>query len=555
MSLLVGLLLAGCSAPPGPPNDGGLTVCVGDPTSPSIGAAIATAADGAIIYVCSGVYAERLTISGKQLDLIGIDGADATVIDGGGSGPVITIEGGADVTLSGITFQNGVAPEGGALLCDRSRVQITGSAFRNSRATEYGGGVALLDCTGALVGNLMRDNEAGKRGGGLYHQSDASVTGNMIVGNRAGWTGGGVHVVGHQPTFDVNTIAENSAVNDGGGIYFHQSNGAVLRANHIHHNHCDDDGGGVRIFETAMTVEANLVEDNTTGDGGGGIRVSHVPSIFIANTIRNNDAGGTGGGIDMDNDASTVMGGEISGNHASGSGGGIFHWLGPWNGAVLAGVKITNNRAYRGGGIFLDDNFQTVTMIGLVVAGNQASKGGGLMVRGTSYTIRNSVFIDNKGDRGGAIYAGVNSAHSAWTEPCPPCPPTEPVGRIDFSTFHGNRADDGAALWIDTARVTFASSIVSSSQGAAVSVVPAAGMGNQLTPPRWIYNDTVPASFAGMTDPTGRDGNLSTPPLYIDPNAADFHLKAGSACIDAGDPAMRDPDGSRADMGSFGGPQ
>ena len=513
----------------GAPADAGVTVCAGDATSPSLAAAVADAPDGATISICGGFYAERLTVAGKRLALVGMEDAAGTVIDGGGAGPVITITAGADVTIRGLTFQNGVAEEGGALLCDASKVAITDSVLRDSAAGDIGGGAALRDCTGVLAGNA-------------------------ITGNRAR-VGGGLTVIRGALELTGNTIADNTATNDGGGIYFHHADGAVFQSNHVHHNRCDDDGGGVRIFETAMTVVDNLVEDNTTADGGGGIRVSHVPSLFIANVIRNNDAGGTGGGIDMDNDASTIMGGEISGNHASGSGGGIFHWIGPWEGAVLSGIRIANNRAYRGGGIFLDDNFEPVTMAGLVVAGNRADKGGGIMVRGTHYTIRNSIFVANEGERGGAIYAGVNSSTPSWTEPCPPCPPTEPVGHIEFSTFHGNEADEGAALWIDTARVTVGSSIVSASNGPAVTVKPPPDRPGTLTPPRWSYNDTFPATFAGMFDPTGRDGNLSAPPQFMDAAAGDFRLEPGSACIDAGDPAMRDPDGSRADMGSHGGPQ
>ena len=55
---------------------------------------------------------------------------------------------------------------------------------------------------------------------------------------------------------------------------------------------------------------------------------------------------------------------------------------------------------------------------------------------------------------------------------------------------------------------------------------------------------------------SGGIGDLSANPLFADSTRSDFHLKPGSPCIDAGnpDPIYNDLDGSRNDMGAFGGP-
>ena len=52
------------------------------------------------------------------------------------------------------------------------------------------------------------------------------------------------------------------------------------------------------------------------------------------------------------------------------------------------------------------------------------------------------------------------------------------------------------------------------------------------------------------------EGDLNADPMFSDPEAGDFHLKAGSPCVNAGDPDPKynDPDGSRNDMGIYGGP-
>ena len=58
----------------------------------------------------------------------------------------------------------------------------------------------------------------------------------------------------------------------------------------------------------------------------------------------------------------------------------------------------------------------------------------------------------------------------------------------------------------------------------------------------------------GVSDPVGTNGNISEPSGFVDAANLDYSLASGSACIDAADPELDDPDGSRADMGAYGGP-
>jgi hypothetical protein len=49
-------------------------------------------------------------------------------------------------------------------------------------------------------------------------------------------------------------------------------------------------------------------------------------------------------------------------------------------------------------------------------------------------------------------------------------------------------------------------------------------------------------------------GNIDINPGFIRP-PADFHISASSPCWDTGKPDVSDPDGTRSDMGYFGGPE
>jgi len=82
------------------------------------------------------------------------------------------------------------------------------------------------------------------------------------------------------------------------------------------------------------------------------------------------------------------------------------------------------------------------------------------------------------------------------------------------------------------------------------------------------YNDVWGNALGNYNNTAAGTGDISKDPLFADPDNGDFHLKSragrwnGSAwvtdnetspCIDAGDPSEKDPDGTRVNMGAYGG--
>jgi hypothetical protein len=569
-----------------------VTVCAtGDADYTTLGDAVADAPAGALLLVCPAVYREQLSIIEKPLLIHGVGGAAETILDADGAGIALTVKGTSYLTVEGFTIRGGdtngagggvrcevsgltlrdavirdnQARAGGGLYASACDLAVTDSLFEDNQGSERGGGALLVETAGevsgstfqrngavngagllvlggsvALRGNQMRDNTAGLRGGGLYHDSDALIEDNLVADNTAGWTGGGIHLVKHAAVMRGNEVRGNRSENDGGGIYVHQGQPTIVD-NDILDNWSGDDGGGLRLFESAAHVEGNRISRNAAGGDGGGIRISHVASLFIDNVITDNEAS-MGGGMDMDNDSSVVRGGVIEGNVAS-LGGGISAGLFPWTGAAFEGVRIANNQADDGGGIYLVNNFLPISITGLEVVGNTAQRGGGMFIRATDVTIANTVIRGNDAGEGGGLYV---REPEPWQSPDPcPCPPTAPTIDVDFTVLHQNTASMGSAVWVDTSGLSVGSSILA---GHASPAVVALGPG-----PAWSYTNTVPADFTGMSNPTGQSGNISSDPLFVDTSS--FALRAGSPCVNAGDPAFQDTDGSRADMGRFGGPE
>jgi hypothetical protein len=72
-----------------------------------------------------------------------------------------------------------------------------------------------------------------------------------------------------------------------------------------------------------------------------------------------------------------------------------------------------------------------------------------------------------------------------------------------------------------------------------------------------MYNNVFGNSTNYTNDFVPGDGDISSDPLFHNLNNGDFRLGAGSPCFDAGAPwqMFNDVDGSRNDMGIYGGPQ
>ncbi len=106
----------------------------------------------------------------------------------------------------------------------------------------------------------------------------------------------------------------------------------------------------------------------------------------------------------------------------------------------------------------------------------------------------------------------------------------------------------GAPITLSTVALSVANSVITGADcgiaesGSSVSVAYTDFFGNS-------------ANTCGFPDPVGSNGNLGVDPGFVDA-ATDFHLATGSALVDAGspDPAWFDVDGSRSDIGAYGGP-
>lgn len=154
--------------------------------------AIDVAADGATIFVCAGTYREIITVSGRDIELTGFNPQDPNegewpVIDGGGSGPVVSFAHGEDQNclLTGFVITGGKSRTGSAIRCTGSSPTLSNCLIVGNYATDLNGAAVLCtDSKAAFVNCTIADNRTGQSGAGFsFVNSQVTVTNSILWGN------------------------------------------------------------------------------------------------------------------------------------------------------------------------------------------------------------------------------------------------------------------------------------------------------------------------------------------------------------------------------------
>ncbi len=183
--------------------------------------------DGDRVLVAAGRY-EPFVVPGVSCEIRGVDGADATVVDGGGTNrcALLAVGGAADTVLTGLSLVNGLAEDDGVEGCGggvyggtlQECVVSNCAARSDGKLPAYGGGAYGANAWNTrFIGNIAISAGSSVYGGGAYFGEfyNCLFCGNEAVSESASGTayGGGI-AYGYTLR---STIVENKARNTGGG--------------------------------------------------------------------------------------------------------------------------------------------------------------------------------------------------------------------------------------------------------------------------------------------------------------------------------------------------
>lgn len=232
---------------------------------------------------------DKLTIVGPGADLLMISGSK--LLSGEEETRVLYTENG-DITLRDLTIAHGYVDGGeGGGIYNRADLTLDGVVVRNNDATSnsssnYGRGGGIFSQYGSLtlIDTTVKDNNAGKHGGGVF----------FIAGD------------GDALTIENSTIEGNDAVHRGGGLGFWGYGAGATKSEVFNSTFSGNEaghGGGVAVWGSPdLDVISSTITENNAVTGIGGLwNLNNGLDVTLHNTIVAGNTGGHVGGRDMHN--------------------------------------------------------------------------------------------------------------------------------------------------------------------------------------------------------------------------------------------------------------
>ena len=198
---------------------GGISILTGDPAIE-----YCTISNNSSVSTGGGVYCDRScpNITNTTIESNTTEGLGGGIYCGEFSSPKIV----------GSTIVGNSADIGGALYCEGGGLMsydtliISGSVISRNFANSDGGGLYFRQSRAIVINNIISNNTTNGKGGAVYYDEGGTGANNRnyyinnVISENSGNIGGGFYINQSEVNFINNTLSGNTAINEGGAIYF-----------------------------------------------------------------------------------------------------------------------------------------------------------------------------------------------------------------------------------------------------------------------------------------------------------------------------------------------
>jgi hypothetical protein len=540
--------------------------------------------NGDTVLVQPGAYVENINFNGHNIILGSLFlmtedyfYVESTVIDGNSTGSVVRFENGEDSTavITGFTITNGSGSRGAGIYCDSANPVICNNLITKNISSFSGGGIQCQYCSPLIENNVIAQNFADYYGGGIQLFYSGSTLINNTVAQNDGTYESGVHVGGDSMSTMINTIVWNNT-----SEYNYPQVGGNISV-----SYCNIDGGwpgsgnidSIPLFLNPNASNYNVCSQSVCIDAGDpsvidpdstrsdiGVYFPFHPDCFNGDvwhvSVDGNDTTGNGS---FDNPYRTVQKGI---NTAFPGDTVLVH-----NGFYVENIAIRHCYLDVISEYYYTGNFEDIqatildgsaidAVVNLIYCDSTVSMGG--------FTIQNG-FTTNTGGidcyfSEAVLKSNIIRDNSVGTTACGIyCEYSNPLLLNSIITGNFNSGHAGYGIRCFHSDVRISNCTITNNGGAGGGGVYVYGgdfstiINNSIiwgNSPQQIYDTGPPNATVEYSDIQGGwegIGNIAENPLFVDPDSNDFNVCWQSPCIDAGDPNILDPDGTRSDMGFF----
>ncbi|HND29932.1 MAG TPA: MopE-related protein [Myxococcota bacterium] len=517
----------------------------------------------------------------------------------------------AEVELYQSSFRDQEAKAGGVVtIAGHGRLFIDDCIFDYNIAIARGGAIyTLWGTTVEVEDSLFSGNSAYYGyGGAIEAYGDVVSRRNEFKLNFAYRLGGGIYLYGGD-LHDRDSIWSDNTVftGDGGAIQLEEAEKLQIYGSTFLQNNASGggNGGAIGLLDVDLVhIQHSLFDDNFAGNLGGALYVQEAEALLEGVDFVDNAATRDGGAVFARYESYlSFHHSSFTGQKAGRDGGSLSFYLGS-EGEVYDSEFSWSEAAGRGGTINIEGDSDVDYRLKLervdIHDSMAGSQGGAIMASGIlelrldqvtitraaageesfggaiyaeqvgELTCRNGRFTANTAAFGGAVYTnGITTSDEEWTNNIFDANEADFGGAICLvggqgtrfwnNSLVGNQArQEAGAFCVHNNPIDFRNNLVAWTTGGAAFHLYGASGQESVSFNDWWENEA--GDVGGAWEYFPGDRNMNSDPKVVhfeaddDPHNDHLQLVVGSPLIDMGDPFMEDPDGSRVDIGAFGGP-